>query len=143
VTEDRQATTTVEAKGPGRWLVRTSRSAEGEAAEGTVLLRSDRPPGSPPAHLRLAGARAWLALGQRFQSRSRWQEAIASARAGLAEIGSDYAGPDVDDETDLKLLAAEDRLAQGHASDAAAVMLRVLGDRLSLYASLHHQDVVE
>jgi len=85
----------------------------------------------------------WLALGRKFESRAQWHDAVSSAQAGLDELGDEYAGPDVEDDSDLKLMAAEERLAQGHTSDGASVMLRVLGDRVRLYARRHQQEIVE
>src|SRR5262245_46064353 len=98
------------------------------AATGTVGLRrakaTDDQSSSP--HLKLAGSRAWLTLGEQRLTVADWTGAIACARAGLEELGQRYAPPTVVDDTGLKLSAAEERLREGHAQDAATVMLRIL-----------------
>ena len=68
---------------------------------------------------------------------------MACARAGLAELGSDYAPTRVEDDTDLKLHAADELLQTGHPDKAARMMLRMLGERTRLYAQKHAASIAE
>jgi hypothetical protein len=114
-------------------VVRVERERAGERAEGEVVASGE--PGK--VHERLAGARAWLALGERLLDAGNAAEALAAARAGLEELGSDYASPRTKDDTSLKLALAEDRLAEGDTESAAVISLRMLEDRTELYADKH------
>lgn len=134
---------TVEEKPPERWLIRACRSAGGETAEGSVLVRAGAAPDPTHPHARLAGARAWLALAESFEGRTRWADAAASARSGLDELGHEYAGPGVEDDTPLNVLSAEEMLAEGRTADGASGLLEILHERLGLYAELHEGSLVE
>lgn len=127
---------------PGQWLIRASRSAHGETAVAGVLVRAEAEPDTTHPHVRLAGARAWLALGDRFEGEARWAEAADSALSGLAELGEAYAGPDVEDDTTLKVLSAGGLLAEGRSADGASSLLEMLRERLGLYAALHEGSLV-
>jgi hypothetical protein len=124
--------------GPGRWTIRVERGLAGAVAEGTVVLSRDE-----PAHARLAAARAWLAVGQELQARGDAADAIAAARAGIDELGDDYARRDAIDDTDLKIYAAEDLIEQGRVDNAATTLLRVVEKRLALYLTRYADVVVE
>jgi len=63
--------------------------------------------------------------------------------AATAAGGDDYAPAGVEDDTDLKLLAAEERAKEGHVDDAASVTLRMLQTRLKLYARRNASSVIE
>jgi len=114
-------------------------------ATGTVGLRRVKPndDGSSSPHLKLAGSRAWLTLGEQRLKIEDWAGAIACARAGLEALGQHYAPPAVADDTELKLLAAEEQLKQGRAQDTATVMLRMLAERQRLYVQRHADEVME
>ena len=56
------------------------------------------------------------------------------AKTGLEELGDDYASPMAIDDTSMKLWVAEERIGEGHLSDGADMMLRILDSRLYLYA---------
>ena len=109
--------------------VREEREQDGERA--TAVVRTDQP--GPDAQ-RLAGAVASARLGRRLLAGGDAEGAIAAARAGLEEAGEVPFDPELKDDTDLKLSAAEDRLAEGHAVDAAEVMLDMLDIRADLHA---------
>jgi hypothetical protein len=109
--------------------VREEREQHGERAAGAV--RTEAP--GPDAQ-RLAGAVAYARLGRRLLAGGDPDGAIAAARAGLEEAGEAPFDPEVIDDTDLKLSAAQDRLAEGHAGDAAEVMLDMLEIRAGLHA---------
>ena len=95
------------------------------------MVRTDRPGADAR---RLAGAVASARLGRRLLAGGDAEGAIAAARAGLEEAGEVPSDADVKDDTGLKLSAAEDRLAEGHAGDAAEVMLDMLEIRAQLHA---------
>ncbi len=133
---------TVHDRGHGEWGVRAQQTAGGEIGFGEVIVRAARVSRTEPLHAGLAVTRAWLALGDAQLAAGDFDGAITCAKSGLAALGDDYAGPDVSDDTGLKLAAAADRLAQGHTGDAAAIMLRMLRIRAALYAEKHADTVV-
>jgi hypothetical protein len=110
-------------------VVREERERSGLRAEATVHAEA-----VTPEARRLAGAVAYARLGRRLLAEGAAQEAIAAAQAGLDEAGAVPFDPDVIDDTDMKLSAARDRLADGHPGDAAEVMLDVLDIRTELHA---------
>jgi len=135
---------TVEARSAGTWAVRVVRQDESRSKDAVVIVRSERKPSLPdPVHVRLAGARAWLALAKDRVAEKEWSAAIELARRGLGELGQEYARPQVDDDTELKALAAEDQLKQGHPENAARALARVLSTRIACYLDLHNDTVVE
>ena len=95
-----------------------------------------------PDAQRLAGAVASARLGRRLLARGDAEGAIAAARAGLEEAGRVPFDPEVRDDTALKLAAAEDRLAGGHAADAAEVMLDILDIRADLHARAQRAEII-
>jgi hypothetical protein len=109
--------------------VREEREHAGERS--TAVVRTDQP---GPNAQRLAGAVASARLGRRLLAQGHAEGAIAAARAGLEEAGEVPFDPELKDDTDLKLSAAEDRLAEGYAPDAAEVMLDILDIRADLHA---------
>jgi hypothetical protein len=109
--------------------IREERERRGERAAGTV--HAER---ATPEARRLAGAVAYARLGRRLLATGAAEDAIAVAQEGLDEAGEVPFDPELLDDTDLKLSAARDRLAAGHAGDAAEVMLDVLDIRTDLHA---------
>lgn len=132
----------VHERGPGEWAVRAQQEAGGEVGIGEVIVRLPSLPLGEPPHGALARARAWIALGDARLSAGDLDGAIACARAGLEALGPHYAGPDVSDDTGLKLMMAEERLVARQISDAANIMMRMLRARASLYAEKHAGVVV-
>jgi hypothetical protein len=126
--------TTIERKQDDAWIIRVTRAHGAASAKGVVAIRQATEPAAATApHLALAGARAWLALGNQALAGKRDDEAIACARAGLNELGHDYAPPTVEDDTELKVLAADDLIKDGKRSAGAAMLLRMLEERMQLY----------
>jgi hypothetical protein len=124
---------TVEPGAEGQWRVRARRQGRDLSGEGVVLMRaSSRPDPVPPALVALAGARAWLGLAQKRLEASDWEGAAALARQGLAELGPDYAKPEVDDSTDLKVHAAEELIQKGQLDNGARTLTRTLENRIVL-----------
>lgn len=120
------------------------RAHEGHRASATVLVRhSDSPAGRTSPHLKLAGSRAWLALGSQRAAAQDWSAAVACAQAGLDELGRSYATRGVYDDSDLKLGVAQDQLKRGDAQNAAGVLLDILAARIALYVKRYADTVIE
>jgi hypothetical protein len=134
----------VESRSAGEWVVEVRREWEGHPGLGRVVVRAAAAPAPAHApHVKLAGARAWLTLGQERLAAGQAQAGIACARRGLDELGSDYAPLTAADDTVLKLAAAEEELAAGRADNAASTMLRTLDGRARLYVEKHRDTVVQ
>ena len=108
--------------------VREEREHAGERAG--AVVRADAGPDAQ----RLAGAVASAKAGRRLLAGGDAEGAITAARAGLEEAGDVPPGLGVKDDTSMKLFAAEERLADGHAADAAEIMLDMLEQRAELHA---------
>ena len=135
-------TDTVEPQGAGAWSLHAERHLAGRAARATaIVVAPDRPDPAASPHTRLAGARAWSALGAQCQSAGDAANAAAAARAGLQELGNDYRPPGVKDDTLMKIDAAEERIADGAAADGATGLLRSLDTRIQLYVQKNAPDV--
>lgn len=116
----------------------------GHSASGTVLLHQPVTPNAPVSvHLKLAAARAWLALGEQRVVAQDWAGAVTCAQAGLTELGNEYAPPRILDHTDMKLLVAEEQIKEGDLEHAAANMLRQLTLRTRYYVKLHAEEIAE
>ena len=113
------------------------------SATGTVKLRKTAPEAAASQHSRLAGTRGWLRLGEQRLSAQDWRGAIACARAGLEELGDDYAPPRIVDDTSLGLGAARAQEDSGNLEDAATMMLSDLETRTRLYIKLHASEIEE
>src|SRR5262245_6136148 len=62
-----------------------TRTYAGHSANGSVLLQQPLASGAGDSpHLKLAGTRAWIALGQQRSDAQDWVGALACARAGIA-----------------------------------------------------------
>src|SRR5262249_49020154 len=134
----------IEPEKDGEWSVQVTRRHEDTAATGAVVIRHvSEPDAASPPHVALAGARAWLALGTEKLATKRIEDAVYCARAGLSELGTDYAPQNVEDDTDLKLHAAEELVKTGRAENGAAMMLRMLSTRIQLYAQRYAADIVK
>jgi hypothetical protein len=137
-------TTKVEPRHAGEWVVQVTRAHGDRSSDGTAVSRgAARASAESGPAVALAGSRAWLALGTSNIDQERFDDAIACARAGLTELGSDYAPRDAVDDTGLKLLAAEDLIQNGEAAKGARTMLRMLEARTRLYARRHADVIVE
>jgi predicted metal-dependent hydrolase len=86
--------------------------------------REDRQPDVEAAIRHLERAREHLRMGA--------SRALRQARQGLDELGDEYASPEVDDDTGLKVLMAEDMASRGNEREAAEILMRVLEERLKL-----------
>jgi len=134
----------VEPGSAGEWVIEVRREWEGHAALGRAVVRAASAPApAQDPHVKLAGARAWLRLGQEHLAAGQAQAAVACAERGLEELGGDYAPLTAVDDTVLKLAAAEEELRAGRADNAASTMLRMLDARTRLYLEKHRATVVQ
>ena len=91
--------------------IQVERGHNGHTAQRTVLLhRSAAPDAGESPHTKLAGTRAWLALGEARLAAGDAPAAVACAQAGIQELGKRYAAHTVVDDTGMKLRAAEEQL---------------------------------
>ena len=132
----------VEPRSAGEWVVEVRREWEGHSALGRAVVRAASAPAQAP-HVKLAGARAWLNVGQERLAAGQAQAAVECARRGLEELGGDYAPLTAVDDTVLKLAAAEEELGAGRANNAASTMLRTLDARTRLYVEKHSDTVAQ
>jgi hypothetical protein len=119
-------------------VVREEREQGGVRAEAAVRAAAPGPDAQP-----LAGALAYARLGRRLLADRDFANALAAARAGLEEAGEAPFDPELIDDTEMKVSAAEDRLAEGHPADAAEVMLDVLDIRAELHARAQRADILD
>ncbi len=84
-----------------------------------------------PRQARWRSAKARLDAGQKAFDAGDLPKAMLDAQRGIELLGDDYAGPNVADDSALKLDLARER-AEQQPKDGALVMLRMLGDRLEL-----------
>jgi hypothetical protein len=104
-------------------------------AQGDVRAPGDATVSGPPApHVRLAGARAWLAVSQLASG----ADAYAAVKAGLGELGQDYAPRGAIDDTNSLLRIAEIADDPAKAADAAR---KALVDRIAMYVRRYQGEV--
>jgi hypothetical protein len=108
-----------------------------------VIVRSEQEPSPPdPVHVRLAGARAWLALAEDRLTAKKWTDALAPTRKGIEELGPTYARPEACDDTSLGEMMAGRQLSRGDLKEAARTLADVLQNRISTYVDFHKDTVV-
>ncbi len=117
--------------------VRITRRHGDQVADGEVRV----PPAESDHATALAAALAWETLGRRYLEAGDPDDAVAAAQAGLDELGDPPPDPDVVDDTELKLYAAEERVRQGHTRDGASNMLDILRVRAELHARVLGADL--
>jgi hypothetical protein len=138
-------TTTITHISNDKWLIRVERERGENSASGQVILVQDTAPTAEGApHLSLAGARAWLALAQARQSHNDIDSAIASARAGIEELGRhNYSPLRVKEDTSLRINMADDLIERGHLPEAARMLIDSLETRIKLYVRLYSNSIAE
>lgn len=129
-------TISVHQAGEGTWRVQAELRVAELTASGAYLLHA-QPDREHPEHSGLAIAQAWRAMGEQQLAAQQADAALASARSGLDALGDDYAAPLANDDTDMKIYAAEDLIEQGEAANAAGTLLRALESRIKLYQERH------
>ena len=94
---------------------------------------------TPSPHSRLAGARAWLAIALSLTASPA--DAYEAALRGANELGPDYAGRGVREETHLREWWAKEEFEDKKFDSAAELMIRVLRSRIKMYERKHKAEV--
>jgi len=118
----------------GRIAVTVTLTFQGHAASGTALLEHmDMEAAKRSVLLRVAGARAWLAIVQAVGSDP--SRRYLAAQHAVDELGTEYrkAGPNIIDDTDKHLQIAHFYAERGDQAAAADELVRVVQARLGLY----------
>ncbi|MBX7213478.1 MAG: hypothetical protein K1X39_05625 [Thermoflexales bacterium] len=117
----------------GCWqVIATARHGAHTADASIVVAAAVQPDTGTPLHGGLAASLAWAALGHQLLA----GDAVAAAacfRAGLTVLGERYATFDVSEDTGLKIAAAEQQLAKGHAEQGANGLAAMLALRQGFY----------
>ena len=138
--------TTISSVSNNKWLIRVERKLNGHSASGqVVVIQNSEPQAGNPPHVVFVGARAWLALAQARREADDVEGAIASARAGIEELGRRYYSTSlrVKDDTSLHIDLAEELIEQGRQAEAARTLIQALETRLQMYAQLHADTIAE
>lgn len=135
----------IEALAQSNWLIRVERQHGGETASGqVVVVKASKPEVEDSPFIPLAAGRAWLALAQSFQEGNDDENALASARAGIEELGEhNYRELGVREDTSLHIDLAEEHAEQGKTADAATRLTGALETRVGLYVRLHADTIAE
>ncbi len=88
----------------------------------------------------LARAKAWRADSAALLETGRPDDAWTAALHGIESLGSQHTPPERNDDTILKLAAAEVLHRKGAVRDAAVGALRVLDSRIRMFDDLHRVD---
>lgn len=132
--------TTIETRALGESEVQVECRLNSKSTTSTVIIRQEAIALQVKSPEQVcAASQVWLALGQVWLAVNQIEGAIICAKAGLEEVGHDYAPPYIEDDTELKLLLAEKRIEKGHLKDGANMMLRVLENRLLLHSKRHQK----
>lgn len=94
---------------------------------------------TPSPHARLAGARAWLLVAESLSGTPA--DAYEAAVRGAKELGPDYAGRGVREETHLKEWSAQEKFEKQDFASAAELMIRVLRNRIAMYENKYSSEV--
>lgn len=114
------------------------RSSDGSTT--TPPLPSAAVPEAPDAGAGHAGyrtARAALERAENAEGRQDFEGARREQSQALEALGKEYAPPEVDDDTSLKLAAADELWNQGRRADSISTRMRMLRTRLALYRQRH------
>lgn len=118
----------------GRISVTVTRTFEGQTASGLAVLQDiDLETAKHSVLVRVAGARAWLAITQAFEHDPPHR--YLAAQRAVEELGTEYrkARPNLIDDTNKHLLIAQQLAEQGDQAAAADEVLLTLQSRLALY----------
>lgn len=75
----------------------------------------------------------FLRDGQTAIAQKRFDDAIAKCQAGLDKLGNAYVRAAVDDDTGLKLVAADILRREGKTENASSMYCRMLAERLEQF----------
>lgn len=114
------------------------RSSDGSTT--TPPLPSAAVPEAPDAsagHVGYRTARAALERAENAEGRQDFEGARREQSQALEALGKEYAPAEVDDDTSLKLAAADELWNQGRRADSISTRMRMLRTRLALYRQRH------
>lgn len=115
------------------WLLEVTRTQDQRSAKAAIVVSIAPTEASPAPHLRVASAQAWLAIARAALDLNAATEAVAAARAGIADLGDDYRPKRVKDDTGLHILDANGAIAAGRTEEGARTLISVLDVRIGLY----------
>jgi hypothetical protein len=88
------------------------------------------------AHLEYSQALTAQRWSQALVARGDRARAIELARLGITALGEAYVSPDLDDDTEMKVIAADAAAEKGRHAEALGLLVGVLSSRLEEYAKL-------
>ena len=115
------------------WLVEVTRAQGTRSAKAAIVVSVAPTEGSPVPHLPVASAQAWLALARAAMDLNAATDAVAAARAGIADLGDGYRPKQIKDDTGLHILDANGAIAAGRTDEGARTLISVLDTRIDLY----------
>ena len=133
----------------GWWQIKALRDLSRRSAVGTIhaVVAGEIDRDNPP-HAMLAGAMAWSQLSSEFLAVGAFEESAEAARHGIDELGdSYYLNPatgkisGVIDDSSQRMVAAE-ILMHERAADGAAMLRRVLEDRIQQYFRFYQESLL-
>lgn len=111
-------------------LLKETRQHDDRSAAQQVQLAASA---NPAEHVVFAGAVSWHSLAKSFLNEGQGAAAWTCAERGLEELGDRYETHLVDDDTELKIYAAEETRKAGRTNDAADILIRALETRIHIY----------
>jgi hypothetical protein len=123
------------------WLLEVTRTQGTRSAKAAIVVRVAPSSAMPAPHLAVASAQAWLVLARGAMELHAATDAVAAARAGIADLGDDYRPKRVKDDTGLHVLDANGAIAAGKTEEGARSLLSVLDVRIGLYFRRYEAEV--
>jgi len=123
----------ITARAPNEWLLEVTRTQGTRSAKAAIVVSVAPTPASPTPHLGVASAQAWLTLARTATDLNASTDAVAAARAGIADLGDNYRPKRVKDDTGLHILDANGAISAGRTEEGARTLISVLDTRIGLY----------
>lgn len=123
------------------WLLEVTRTQGSRSAKAAILITVPPSASMPAPHLAVASAKAWLVLARGAMDLHAASDAVAAARAGIANLGDDYRPKRVKDDTGLHVLDANGAVAAGRIEEGARSLISVLDARIGLYFQRYQSEV--
>jgi hypothetical protein len=123
------------------WLLEVTRTQGTRAGKGAIIIAVAPSATIPAPHLAVASAEAWLVLARGAMDLHASSDAVAAARAGIADLGDDYRPKRVKDDTGLHVLDANGAVAAGKTEEGARSLISVLDARIGLYFQRYRDEV--
>ncbi|MEO8842869.1 MAG: hypothetical protein ABI591_10625 [Kofleriaceae bacterium] len=123
----------VTARAANEWLLEVTRTQGARSAKAAIVIAVVPSATTPAPRLEVASAQAWLALARGAMELHAPTDAVAAARAGIADLGESYRPKRVEDDTGLHVLDANGAVAAGSTDEGARSLISVLDARIGLY----------